>query len=52
MTSNLGAQPLLAALSDHTTIKDARENVMEEVCACIFLVHLFHIIILKLAAVL
>jgi ATP-dependent Clp protease ATP-binding subunit ClpB len=31
MTSNLGEEPLLVALSGHTTIKDARENVMEEV---------------------
>jgi ATP-dependent Clp protease ATP-binding subunit ClpB len=31
MTSNLGAEPLLVALSGHTAIKDARENVMEEV---------------------
>jgi ATP-dependent Clp protease ATP-binding subunit ClpB len=31
MTSNLGTEPLLAALSGHTTIKDAREEVMQKV---------------------
>eukprot|EP00253_Pinus_taeda_P020021 PITA_20021 len=31
MTSNLGAEHLLAALSGHTTVKTARENVMQEV---------------------
>lgn len=31
MTSNLGAEHLLTALSGHTTIKAARENVMQEV---------------------
>lgn len=45
MTSNLGAEHLLAALSGHTTIKTARENVMQEVCTripglcvCIFFI--------------
>ena len=32
MTSNLGAEHLLAALSEDTTIKAAKENVMQEVC--------------------
>jgi len=31
MTSNLGAEHLLAALTGHVTIKTARENVMQEV---------------------
>lgn len=31
MTSNLGTEPLLAALSGHTTIETARENAMQEV---------------------
>jgi hypothetical protein len=37
MTSNLGTEPLLAALSSHTTIKDASEEVMQKVCAFVFL---------------
>ena len=48
MTSNLGAEFLPAALSDNIELKAARDNVMQEVGAFIFLdcVHLCHIIIM------
>ena len=36
MTSNLGAENFLAALSGDTTMKVAKENVMQEVCPFIF----------------
>lgn len=54
MTSNLGAEHLLAALSGRKTIKAARENVMQEVCAFVFMdcaCAFFYIIIMKLSAV-
>ena len=36
MTSNLGAEHLLAALSGDTTMRAAKENIMQEVCPFIF----------------